>query len=223
MRLLTLAAAAFVAAAALTAGGGSAAAQSFGQSCLMHENTADKAASEPVRRYLELRPGSAVSACSSDAGVSYQALSPVRIEPPGVCRMNVRRLTEAGLAAAATAPEPQAGAFEFMAEPDAGECPARGKGRWVAVTDVSPEDFLRIDRFALALARGGPSAGVDRACRKREDKLRRLAAGHALISVRREAPGLYAIQMLRSGMGYAVQVALTADGACVRGYGQFIV
>jgi hypothetical protein len=151
-------------------------------------------------------------------------MSPSRIEA-GVCRMSVRRFTDAGLAAAAAdEPTPQGAAFEFMAEPDAGECPARGRGRWIAVTDVAPADFVRISRFAGELARGGArSAHRDRSCRKREDKLRRLAAGHTLISVRREANGLYAVQLLRSGAGYAASLELTADGACVRAYGQFLI
>jgi hypothetical protein len=149
-------------------------------------------------------------------------MSPVRIDA-GVCRMSVQRFTEAGLSAAVDTAAQAAGAFEFMAEPEAGECPARGKGRWIAVTDVAPGDFARINRFAAGLARGGRSAQSDRACRKREDRLRRLAVGHALISVRRDPEGGYAIQLLRSGMGYAARIELTPDGACVRGYGQFIL
>ena len=221
MRLHLLAAA--VAACALGASG-QAAAQAVGQTCLMHEQATDTSAGEPVRRFLQQRPGHAVTTCTSDSGVTHQVMSPVRIEA-GVCRLSVRRYTDAGLAAAADGADAAAGTgtFEFMSEPDAGECPARGKGRWMAVTDVAPDAFVRISRFAADLARGGRSANRDGGCRKREDKLRRLAAGHALISVRREPGDLYAIQLLRSGMGYTVMIAITREGACVRGYGQFIV
>ena len=217
MRLPILAAAV---SAAVLAAQTPAAAQALGQSCVLSENSADPAATEPVRRYLAQRPGHAVTTCSGDRGVSYQAMSPVRVEA-GVCRMSVRRYTVAGLAAAG-GEDGGPGAFEFMAEPDAGECPARGKGRWIAVTDVAPPEFARISRFAAEIARGGRAAR-DGACRKREDKLRRLAQGHALISVLRDGEGAYVIRLLRSGMGYAVRIELTPEGACVRDYGQFIL
>ncbi len=219
MRLLLLTAALFCASLGAAA---PAAAQAMGQTCVLHWDAADARAGATVRAFLERRPGHAVTTCTGDRDVSHQAMSPARIEA-GVCRMSVQRFTDAGLAAAAADTAGQAAAFQFMAEPDAGECPARGKGRWVAVTAVEAEDFARISRLAAELTRGGRAANRDGGCRKREDKLRRLVQGHALISVRREADGLYAIQLLRSGMGYAVSVALTPDGACVRGYGQFIV
>ena len=222
MRLQILAAAATV--VALAAVNGPAAAQTLGQSCVLHQAAADPAAGETVRRFMEARPGVAVSACSSDRGVSYQAMSPVRIEAPGVCRMSVHRMSEAVFIVFAADPTAApSGAFEFMAEPDVGQCPERGKGRWIAVTEVAAEDFLRIGRFAGDLARGGRSTQRDGGCRKREDKLRRLVQGHALISVRRETPGVYAIQLLRSGAGYTARLELTADGVCVRGFGGFVV
>jgi hypothetical protein len=218
MRLPILAAAALL---ALTSRPEAAAAQVMSRTCVLHESAADESAGQSVRTYLEQRPGTAVMACRGDQDVTYQAMTPVRVEAPGVCRLGVRRLSEAALAGP---DDPQAAAFEFMAVPEAGECPARGKGRWTTVTAVTPDEFVRVHRFASDLVRSGRrSTAKDRGCRKREDKLRALAAAHTLISVRREAEGGYALQLIRSGMGYTVSLELTADGACVRGYGQFII
>src|SRR5687767_9784633 len=78
MRLLILAAAAIL--ASVLAGHAPAAAQTFGQSCVLHDDPAAPGLAEPVRRFLERRPGFAVTTCASDRGVSHQAMSPVRVE-----------------------------------------------------------------------------------------------------------------------------------------------